>query len=154
MNARELTDVIWCVLACSLMVLNAIVPKGLHDGRFTAWTQKHPIVTGGLIFLIMGSGLVFLLSDHVAKWLAAVIALPLSAAFVAWMTAYRLAVLNAVEREAVPQGRSPCCPVSPIADGAIGAAGLSDGLEGASMLHRSATQCLIRQRFVLVGCQR
>ena len=84
--AHELADVFWGVVVCALLLLNAIAPKGLYDGRFDAWTQKHPIVSGSLTFLILGGGFVFLLSDYVAKWLAAVIVLPLSAAFVAWMS--------------------------------------------------------------------
>jgi TRAP-type C4-dicarboxylate transport system permease large subunit len=84
--AQELADVFWGVVVCALMLLNAIAPKGQYDGRFNAWTQRHPIVSGGLTFLVLGGGLVFLLSDYVAGWLAAVIVLPLSAAFVAWMS--------------------------------------------------------------------
>jgi hypothetical protein len=86
MNADELTDVLWGVLACLIMLLNAIAPKGLYDGRFNAWTQKHPIASGSLIFLVLGGSALSLLSDYVDKWLAAVIVLPLSAAFAAWIT--------------------------------------------------------------------
>jgi hypothetical protein len=85
-HAHELIDVIWGVLACSLMLVNAIAPKGLYDGRFNAWTQKHPIVAGGLLFLILSGSALALLSDYIDSWLAAVIVLPMSAAFVAWIT--------------------------------------------------------------------
>ncbi|MEV0804704.1 hypothetical protein AB0I34_43935 [Kribbella sp. NPDC050281] len=85
-NAHGLIDVFWGVLACSLLLVNAVAPKGLYDGRFNAWTQKHPIVSGGLVFLVLGGSALAVLSDYVDSWLAAVIVLPLSAAFVAWIT--------------------------------------------------------------------
>jgi hypothetical protein len=85
-NADRLIDVFWGVLACSLMLVNAIAPKGLYDGRFTAWTRKHPIVSGGLFFLILGGSALALMSDYVDTWLAAVIVLPVTAAFAAWVT--------------------------------------------------------------------
>ena len=88
-NAHELIAIIWGVLACSLMLVNAIAPKGLYDGRFSAWTQQHPIMSGVLGFLVLGGSSLALLSDYVDSWLAAVVALPLSAAFAAWNT-YRL----------------------------------------------------------------
>lgn len=85
-NAHELIDVFWGVLACSLLLVNAIAPRGLYDGRFNAWTRKHPIVSGGLFFLILGGSALAVLSDYVDMWLAAVIVLPLSAAFAVWAT--------------------------------------------------------------------
>lgn len=88
MNAHELTDILWSGLACSFMLLNAIAPRRLYDGTFNAWMGNHPIVNGSLIFLFLGGMLALLLSDYVAGWLAAVIAVPLAAAFAAWV-AYR-----------------------------------------------------------------
>ena len=85
-NAHALTDVFGGALACSLMLLTAIAPKGLYDGRFSAWTRKHPIANGSLIFLVLGGCLLMLLSDYIAAWLAAVIVVPPSATFAAWIT--------------------------------------------------------------------
>jgi hypothetical protein len=70
------------------MLLNAIAPRRLYDGTFNAWMGNLPIVSGSLIFLFLGGNLVFVLSDYVARWLDAVIAVPLAAAFAAWV-AYR-----------------------------------------------------------------
>jgi hypothetical protein len=92
-DADELVDVIWGILACSLMLVNAIAPKGLYDGRFNAWTQKHPFVSGGLAFTVLGGSALALLSDFIDSWLAAVIVLPMSAAFTAWIT-HRQRVLD------------------------------------------------------------
>ncbi|NIK58209.1 hypothetical protein [Kribbella shirazensis] len=86
MNARELTDVFRGILGCSLMLLTAIAPKGLYDGRFKAWTPRHRILSGALVFLVLGGIFLFMLSDYIAPWLAAVCAFPLSAAFAAWST--------------------------------------------------------------------
>jgi hypothetical protein len=85
-DAPELVDVIWGVLACSLMLVNAIAPRGLYDGRFNDWTQKHPLVGGGLAFIVLGGSALALMSDFIDSRLAAVIVLPVSAAFTAWMT--------------------------------------------------------------------
>lgn len=85
-NAHALTDVFGGSLSCSFMLLNAIASKGLYDGRFSAWTRKHPIANGSLIFLVLGGCLLLLLSDHIAAWLAAVIVVPPSATFAVWVT--------------------------------------------------------------------
>lgn len=87
-NAHRLIDVFWGALACSLMLMNAIAPKGLYDGRFDAWTRKHPMASAVLLFIVLGGIALAVLSDYVQLWLAAVIVLPLSAAVAPW-AAYR-----------------------------------------------------------------
>jgi hypothetical protein len=102
-DARELVDVIWGVLACSLMLVNAIAPRGLYDGRFNAWTEKHPFVGGGLVFIVLGGSAVALMSDFIDSWLAAVIVLPMSAVFTAWIT-YRRRVTTRKTEKGRPSG--------------------------------------------------
>ena len=79
-------DVVWTVVECTLMMLIAIAPRGLYDGRADAWERNHPIASGTLMFVVLSGLLMWCLADYVAWWLAAAIALPGAAVLATWIT--------------------------------------------------------------------
>jgi hypothetical protein len=87
-TAHNFNDVLWTVYVCGVLGLGAVAPRGLYDGRFTAWLRAHPVVNAGLTFLLLGTALYLGLSSFLPDWLGVVIALPLAAGAAAW-TAYR-----------------------------------------------------------------
>ena len=91
---HSLDDVMWAVAICAIMLVNAVVPRGLYDGRFSAWMNEHPLVNGGSAFLVLGAGLFSILSDFISSsWPRAAIALPAAAVFAVLMV-YRTRTLQ------------------------------------------------------------
>jgi hypothetical protein len=80
----EPSDVVVAVGVCGVLGLDAVAPRGLYDGRFTAWLRAHPLVNAGLTFLLLGTVLYLVLSIFLTDWLGVVIALPLAAGAAAW----------------------------------------------------------------------
>jgi hypothetical protein len=83
-TAHNLNDVLWAVFVCGVLGLGAVAPRGLYDGRFTAWLRAHPVVNAGPTFLLLGTVLYLVLSGFLPDWLGVVIALPLAAGLAAW----------------------------------------------------------------------
>ena len=87
-GTRAVTRLGWsprttCTTSC--LGLGAVAPRGLYDGRFTAWLRAHPVVNAGLTFLLLATALYLGLSSFLPDWLGGVIALPPAAGLAAWV---------------------------------------------------------------------
>jgi hypothetical protein len=80
---HELRDVLKTAVLGPFFLLIAIAPQGLFDGRSAAWIGRHPILTGGIMFVFFGTLCLTGLSA-VLDWLPALaITVPVTAIVVA-----------------------------------------------------------------------
>ena len=80
---HELRDVLKTAVLAPFFLLFAIAPQGLFDGRSAAWIGRHPILTGGIMFVFLGTLCLAGLSA-VLDWLPALaITVPVAAIMVA-----------------------------------------------------------------------
>jgi hypothetical protein len=79
---HELTDLLKTAVLAPFFLVFAISPHALYDGRAATWTRRHPIATGGIMFVFF-SALCLSGLGAVLDWgLALAITLPLTAVVV------------------------------------------------------------------------
>lgn len=76
---HELQDVLKTAVIAPFFLLSAIAPRGLFDGRSAAWIARHPILIGGVMFVLFGTMCLSGLAE-ILDWVPAVaITLPVTA---------------------------------------------------------------------------
>jgi hypothetical protein len=66
-------DVVQGVLLCGLMLMNAIAPRGMYDGRFETWASTHRLLSSSLVFVFLGLLLLVTLRDFFNIWTSMII---------------------------------------------------------------------------------
>jgi hypothetical protein len=80
---HEPQDVLKVAALAPLFLLFAIAPPGLFDGRFEAWTRRHPLARSAFTFVFFGALCLSGLAELLDWGPALAITLPLSAIVVA-----------------------------------------------------------------------
>ena len=75
----NLRNALWLLTICTLSAVTVISPKGVRDGRLTAWERRHPIwvgagaaVFGGLVAFL---GFSMFLDDRLSAAISVVLGL-------------------------------------------------------------------------------
>ncbi|QNE19445.1 hypothetical protein F1D05_17915 [Kribbella qitaiheensis] len=102
---HELRDVVKTVGLAPLYLVFAIEPRGLFDGRSEAWTRRHPIATGVVLFVFLSALCSSGLSEVLDWGPALAITLPAMAVIVAVGTYFFHRRQGAVSRPGDDEGQ-------------------------------------------------